>query len=185
MREFTLATPRLVLRDWQEADLAPFHIMCRDPRVMRFVGPDLTRRQAAGEIARYRREQERDGHSFRALEHRQTGGFIGYCGVRLGCPGTPLAGQPELGWRLATHLWGQGYAHEAAVAAIDWAFGNLGKDRVMAMTSPRNARSWRLMLRLGMRHRPELDFGHSRRTGAARHRPHVVFSMDRSAWQAA
>lgn len=185
MPDVTLATPRLVLREWREADVAPFHAMCRDPLVMRFVGPDLTRRQAAGEIAQYRQERRRDGHSFMAVEHRTTGHFIGFCGIRRGCPGTPLAGQPELGWRLAKGAWGEGYAHEAAVAAITWGFGHLADDRLMAMTAPANARSWRLMLRLGMEHRPELDFGHSRRTGARVHRPHVVFSVNRAGWTAA
>jgi len=181
--EFTLHTPRLVLRDWREGDIAPFHAMCRDPQVMRFVGPDLTRGQTAAAVAGYRNERTRDGHGFRAVELRKTGRFIGFCGVRTASPGTPLTGEPELGWRLAKTYWGQGYAREAATASIDWAFANLHDDRVLAMTAPANARSWGLMVRLGMEHRPDLDFGHrTPRPGRGGHRAHVVYSVNRTAW---
>ena len=36
---------------------------------------------------------------------------------------------PEIGWRLRESAWGQGIAKEAAIAALDLAFGRFGYDR--------------------------------------------------------
>ncbi len=63
----------------------------------------------------------------------------------------------EVGWRLREDAWGQGYAKEAAIASLDFAFDTLGADRVVAITFPGNEASWGLMERLGMTRRPELD----------------------------
>ena len=64
----------------------------------------------------------------------------------------------EVGWRLREDAWGQGYAKEAAAAALDLAFGRFDADELIALTVERNVASWGLMKRLGMRRRTDLDF---------------------------
>ena len=44
----------------------------------------------------------------------------------------------EVGWRLREDAWGQGYAKEAAIASLDFAFDALGAERVVAITFPGN-----------------------------------------------
>ncbi|MEQ1735038.1 MAG: GNAT family protein [Rhodoglobus sp.] len=58
----------------------------------------------------------------------------------------------EIGWVLARGFHGHGYAHEAANATLDRAFGQLGLRRVFAELDPRNDASVALCRRLGMRH---------------------------------
>jgi ribosomal-protein-alanine N-acetyltransferase len=55
----------------------------------------------------------------------------------------------EIAWRLARAYWGQGYAREAAPAALYYGFGKLGLDEIVAITVPGNWRSRRVMGRLG------------------------------------
>ncbi|MFC5502378.1 GNAT family N-acetyltransferase [Lysinimonas soli] len=57
----------------------------------------------------------------------------------------------EIGWTLHPDFQGKGYAHEAAVAMLDLAFGELGMHRVRAELDPRNDASIALCRRLGMR----------------------------------
>jgi RimJ/RimL family protein N-acetyltransferase len=57
----------------------------------------------------------------------------------------------EVGWSFHPDAWGKGYATEAAVAAIDWAFDNLGWDAVIHCIDPANAPSQALARRLGSR----------------------------------
>lgn len=57
----------------------------------------------------------------------------------------------EIGWILAPHAQGQGYAREAAELLLDLAFGEIGLHRVYAELDPRNAASVSLCKRLGMR----------------------------------
>ncbi|HLI17310.1 MAG TPA: GNAT family N-acetyltransferase [Rhodanobacteraceae bacterium] len=55
----------------------------------------------------------------------------------------------EIGWTLAREAWGHGYATEAAAAAADWAFANLGWPRIIHCIAPENAASQAVAMRLG------------------------------------
>ena len=68
----------------------------------------------------------------------------------------------EVAWRLARFYWGHGYATEAATAALDYGFNELGLSEIVAVTVPANWRSRRVMERLGMTRVPEDDFDHPR-----------------------
>lgn len=73
------------------------------------------------------------------------GDFIGYAGVMTRGPDHPLGLHVEVGWRLARHAWGLGYATEAAGAALTDVFNRVGLDAVTAYTSPDNLRSQAVM----------------------------------------
>jgi RimJ/RimL family protein N-acetyltransferase len=154
-----IETERLTLREWQDADLPPFAAMGRDPDVMAFIGPLQGKDEARAAIERQRGFQAVHGHCFWAVERRDDGMFLGFCGLKPGAAGTPIAHDVEIGWRLARHAWGQGYAREAAAATLDWGWAQ-GMPRIAAITVPANVRSWRLMERLGMRRLPDQDFAH-------------------------
>ena len=55
----------------------------------------------------------------------------------------------EIGWTLAREAWGKGYATEAATAAIDWTFANLGWVRIIHCIAPANTASQAVAKRLG------------------------------------
>lgn len=172
---FRIETPRLVMREWSDADAAPFHAMCNDPRVMEFLPSALTREDVAVVIARMNGFQREHGYCFWALERLEDGAFLGFCGIKPGPEGTPLHGHAEIGWRLAHHAWGKGYAREAAQASLDWGFGALDFPEIRAMTVPGNVRSWGLMERLGMERAADLDFEHPALGEDDPLRPHIVY----------
>jgi RimJ/RimL family protein N-acetyltransferase len=155
-----IATERLILRGWRDADREPFHAMGNDPEVMRYLGPPMSREASDGAIDRQNALQEALGHCFWAIERREDGAFLGFCGLKPGLESTPIADDIEIGWRLRRDAWGQGYAREAAQASLAWAWANLDVRRVIAITVPPNARSWGLMERLGMTRDPAGDFDH-------------------------
>jgi RimJ/RimL family protein N-acetyltransferase len=64
-------------------------------------------------------------------------------------PGWAFASGDEIGWTLAREGWGKGYATEAATAAIDWAFANLGWTRIIHCIAPTNTASQAVAKRLG------------------------------------
>jgi RimJ/RimL family protein N-acetyltransferase len=155
-----IETERLILRDWREADIAPFIRHTNTPAVMRWLGGV----QAAAGLettvrTRMMRWQAERGFTFWAVERKADGALLGFCGLKLAdTPGTSIEGVHEVGWRLREDAWGQGYAKEAAIASIGHAFDALGADRVVAITFPGNRPSWGLMERLGMTRRPEDDY---------------------------
>ena len=78
-------------------------------------------------------------------EHRVIGN-IGFNAKRVG-----ETYQGSIGWTIGKANEGHGYVTEAASALLEFLFRSVGFHRVYAMTSPENARSYRLMERLGMR----------------------------------
>jgi RimJ/RimL family protein N-acetyltransferase len=57
--------------------------------------------------------------------------------------------EAELYYKFGAPFWGRGYAHEAACAVVDFAFQRMRLLRLVTVTHPENARSVRLMERLG------------------------------------
>jgi RimJ/RimL family protein N-acetyltransferase len=154
-----IETARLVLRDWRCDDTEPFFRHLNTGAVMRWLGGVKTREQYDGIVDRFMAWQELHGFTFWVVERKADGAFLGFCGLKIADdPGSPVEGELEIGWRLREDSWGQGYAKEAAIASLDFAFGPLRAERVVALTASGNRPSWGLMERLGMTRRPELDY---------------------------
>jgi len=159
-----LKTERLLLRPWQKRDRDPFAAMNANRQVMQyFVGP-MTRRQSDEAVDRYLAAFEQDGFSFLVAELRETGAFAGVIGLQVMHDVVPNLQQPavEVGWRIALEQQGKGLATEGGKAVIDLAFNHFFLDEVVAITATANTASRRVMEKLGMKHRAELDFDHPR-----------------------
>ena len=176
-----IVTERLILRGWRAEDHAPFHAMGNDPRVMRFLGPPQTHADVAAAIARQKELLGNLGYCFWAIERRSDGAFLGFCGIKPGPPGTPIADETEIGWRLAYDHWGHGYAREAAQASLDWAWASLDAPDVAAMTVQANEASWGLMVRLGMQRVIGGDFDHPLVSEGDPLRRHILYRIARPA----
>ena len=155
-----IETERLILRDWREEDIEPFIRHTNTEAVMRWLGGTKSPEQLETAIrTRMMRWQEERGFTFWAVERKEDGELLGFCGIKIADdPGTLVEGLHEVGWRLREDAWGQGYAKEAAAASLDYAFEKLGAERVVALTVEGNGPSWGLMKRLGMERREELDY---------------------------
>ncbi|WHU03860.1 GNAT family N-acetyltransferase [Sphingomonas sp. NIBR02145] len=174
-----IETSRLILRRWQDSDRPAWHAMGRDPAVMEFLGPPLSAEDADAAMARQNALLGAHGYCFWAIERKEDGAFLGFCGLKPGPEGTPLFGQVEIGWRLAATGWGKGYAREAAQASLDWAWANLDTPQVAAMTVLGNTRSWGLMERLGMTRAQDEDFIHPNAPDWLN--PHITYRIARPA----
>ena len=154
-----IETERLRLRNWREGDGALLHQHCNTEPVMRWLGGVKSAEFMDQTAARLGSWQELHGHTFWVVERKEDGAFLGFCGIKIADdPISPVAGEFEIGWRLREDAWGKGYAREAAAASLDFAFSSLGAERVVSLTVTGNSPSWGLMLRLGMKRRPELDY---------------------------
>ena len=88
--------------------------------------------------------------------------FIGVVGLETVSYDAHFTPAVEVAWRLVRAYWGRGYATEAAKAALDYGFGEVGLGEIVALTVPANQRSRRVMERLGMTRSPVDDFDHPR-----------------------
>jgi RimJ/RimL family protein N-acetyltransferase len=173
-------TPRLLLRGWREEDKEPFFRHTNTANVMRWLGGVKTREFLDGAIDKFAAWQAERGSTFWAVERKEDGALLGFCGLkRADDAGSPVEGEFEIGWRLREDAWGQGYAKEAAMASLDFAFARAGAARVVALTVEGNEASWGLMVRLGMIRRPDLDYGGVPWAEG----PVIVYSIEREEWR--
>jgi RimJ/RimL family protein N-acetyltransferase len=177
-----LETPRLILRRWQEADRAPFAAMNADPIVMHFFAAPMTMQQSDETVDRYLAGFEKNGFSFFVATLRETGTFAGIIGLQVMRDLVPNLPQPavEIGWRLTRECQGLGLATEGASAIVDYAFDQLGLAEVVAIVALPNRASRRVMEKLGMKHRPELDFNHPRVPADHPYLRHTLYSLRNS-----
>ena len=176
---FAHQTDRLLLRSWRDGDVEAFDRYLNLPPVTDTVGGVQSRDEIQAGLQRIAACEAEHGFCFWAVERLADGAFLGFCGLkRLNAEGAPpeMVGAPEIGWRLRADAWGQGFAREAATAALDLAFGRFGLDQVYAITLAHNERSWGLMRRLGMAARPDLDFD------MPIHGRHVTYYLGSDAW---
>jgi RimJ/RimL family protein N-acetyltransferase len=143
-----LETERLILRPPVEADLDGFAALMADEQSARFIGGAQPRSAAWRGMAMMAGSWSLRGFAMFSVIERSSGQWIGRIGPWFpeGWPGT------EVGWGLLRSAWGQGYAAEAAVASIDWAFDHLGWTEVIHTIDPANAPSKALAARLGSRY---------------------------------
>ena len=174
-----IETLRLILRPWREADRDPWAAMNADPEVFYWLGGPIDRATSDAAVDRYDSRFRADGYCRWAVERRADGALVGSCGVMPILDGGAPEGF-EIGWRLARAAWGQGYAAEAARAALDDAFDRVGLAEVISYTAASNLRSRAVMERIGMARASDRDFEHPALPPDHPLRAHVVHVARRS-----
>ena len=171
-----MRTERLLMRHWRDADRDPFAALNADPVVMRHFTGLIDRAECDAFIDRKQALLAAQGWGMWAVEMLSTSEFIGFVGLSSPVEDLPPAPCTEIGWRLAARYWGNGYAPEAARAALNVAFDGLGVAEVVSFTTTLNAPSRRVMEKIGMRHVPARDFDHPRTPGWHGQR-HVLYAL--------
>lgn len=140
-----LHTARLVLRAPEAGDAGTVMDFLTGPRAATVGGPH-DRRAAWRSVGHLIGHWVMRGYGMFIIVRRDTGAAIGMAG-----PWFP-EGWPEreLGWSIFTDAAeGQGFATEAASAARDFIFRDLGWDTVVSYVTPGNERSAAVARRLG------------------------------------
>ena len=144
-----LETERLSLRPFTAADGGDLFTLYGDARVMSIRKIGLrTRAQSDTELAGIVQHWRRHGFGLYAVFDKTTGRFLGECGLRERAPGLD---EIELSYGLVPDTWGRGLAAEAAGAVLADGFARHGLDRIYAIARASNARSRRVMEKLGFR----------------------------------
>jgi RimJ/RimL family protein N-acetyltransferase len=141
-------TERLLMRGWRDSDTDQWAELSADDEVMRALGREagVPLGDAWREMAFLAGHWVLKGFGHWALELRATGELVGRAGL-FHPPDWPAL---ELGWTVARPHWGNGYAGEAARAAMEWARTELGADHLISLIADENRRSQRVAEKLGM-----------------------------------
>ena len=175
-----IETPRLALRAWCQADKPRFRRIINTPAMMVHFGGVTDDASLDALIDAQMASEAADGFSMWAVDWRESGELVGICGLRRAHHAQArVHGMLEVGWRIGEQWWRRGIAHEAAAASIAWGWAHSGDREIIAYTSPGNEPSWRLMDKLGMRRRADLDFRHPRYADDDPIGEMIVYSIDR------
>lgn len=145
-----LETDRLFLRRLSAADAEFIVDLLNQPSFLRYIGDrgvrtveDARQFIREGPIASY----ERFGFGLYRVELQGSAAPVGICGLlkREGLEDV------DIGFAFLPQYWSQGYAFEAASAVMDYGLSVLGLERIVAIASPDNDRSFRLLEKLGLR----------------------------------
>jgi RimJ/RimL family protein N-acetyltransferase len=163
-----LKTRRLLLREITPEDLDFMAELLGDPDVMHFWPRPYTRQEAEIEISNLQRKYAAHGSSFWLAIDKTLGQPIGQAGILI--QQVNGSEEAELAYKIHRPFWRQGYATEASIACLNYAFNVLGRPRVVARIRPENIPSTNLAMKLGMRPGGDAEL-------AGFH--HVVFSISK------
>jgi len=179
-----IRTERLTLRGWTEADRSAYAAINADPAVMATIGPLLSREESDAHVDHMMARWAERGLGLWCVE--LAGMCIGFTGLNepwfderftraAAAEGRRCV---EVGWRLASGHWGNGYATEAARASLAFGFDVIGLTEILSWTAQTNHKSRRVMEKIGMTHDPDGDFDHPGvRPGWSHLNPHVLYRI--------
>jgi len=172
-----LVTERLHLRPVRAEDAGVAAAIGADERVMEWFGGAFSREESAEWLTRVVAHWH--DHGFGRFAVVASGTVVGFVGLSRTDFDAGIVPGVEVAWRLAFDQWGRGYATEAARAVLRDGFERLGLAVIVACTAQSNARSRRVMDRLGMTHSPAETFEHPLVPARDPLRVHVVYRLSR------
>lgn len=175
-----LSTKRLLLREWQETDRLVFAAMNSDPEVMKFFLATLTKEESDALIKRCKQHFASHGFGLWALELKETSQFIGFTGLMIPSFASHFTPCVEIGWRIASPFWNKGYATEAALAVLQFAFEKTDLQEIVSFTTSKNLASRRVMEKIGMTRNPADDFEHPKLPTSHPLSKHVLYRISKT-----
>src|ERR1700720_2841160 len=118
----TIETERLLLRTWLPEDIEPFYFINQDPKVIECLPGPLSRQEVENFILAKNIQQEKRGYTLWAAELKEDHHLIGFIGLNYTDWESDFTPAVEVGWRLGSQYWGNGYAPEGAKAALEYGF---------------------------------------------------------------
>ena len=145
-----IETERLVLRRLNAEDADFIVKLLNQPSFLRYIGDkevrnnvDAVRYIQSGPVASY----ERFGFGLYLVELKESGESIGMCGLLK----RDTLPDVDIGFAFLPSYWSRGYALESATAVMTYGREALGLRRIVAITSPDNDASIRLLEKIGLR----------------------------------
>ena len=172
-----LETPRLILRQWQNADLEAFYQLNSNTEVMQYFPKVLDKTESDQLAYRIQSLIQQNGWGFWAVELKSTQEFMGFTGLHHQPTQFKFSPCTEIGWRLNSQYWGNGYATEAALRCLEFAFNSLNLNEIVAFTAKQNLKSQAVMKRIGMTYK--FDFDHPELDDQSPLKEHQLFSIQK------
>ncbi|NRF42029.1 GNAT family N-acetyltransferase [Pedobacter foliorum] len=148
---YIFKSARLGFRNWLEADVDKLTDINQDPQVMEFFPGLQSQERTRQFVKRMKSQFQEKGFCYFAVEELSTNEFIGFIGLSVQNFESDFTPCIDIGWRLHTEKWNQGFATEGALRCIDYGFNDLKLKVIHAIAPKANASSVRVMQKIGMK----------------------------------
>jgi RimJ/RimL family protein N-acetyltransferase len=151
-----LETPRLILRGFNLADLDALHAILQDREVIRYIprnepwAVEFVQRL----LDRIEAGWAEHGFGVWAVEERQKGELIGWCGLNY----LEETNETEIEYLYRRSAWGRGLATEAAKFCVAYAFKEIKLDMLIGLVFPANIASQRVLEKCGLVYRNQAGY---------------------------
>lgn len=158
--KYLFTSSRLGFRTWYNDDIRQMALLNKDPEVMEFFPFLPSKKETEDFIQRMNLQYSENNFCYFAVDHLETGKFIGFIGLSLQNFDTDFTPCIDIGWRINKEYWGNGLATEGALECITYAKNQLGLHQIYSMASKINSKSIKVMKKIGMNYIK--DFEHPR-----------------------
>lgn len=148
-KKIIMETPRLIIREYVQEDFEGLRAIICDAETMKYYPRPYDENGVTRWLNWCIKSYADNGFGLWALELKETGEFIGDCGISLqNIDGEILH---EIGYHINKRFWRRGYAKEACAAVKEWFFENTDCDRVYSYMNKENVASYSTARANGMR----------------------------------
>ena len=148
-------TDDLIVREFTEDDFSRWHEVLSDPEAMRFYPAPFTAEKIREWIEWTKGCYAEHGFGLWALILKETGEFIGDCGITMQNIWEDGRLFPEVGYHVIRRFQGRGYASRAAAGCVRYAFDVLGMPEIFSKQRADHEASRRVAVNAGMTLREE------------------------------
>ena len=148
--EYIFKSDRLGFRNWSNKDLDVFAKLNSNKEVMEHFPNTLSKKEVGKFIEKLRSHFEKNGFTYYATEILETKELIGMIGLAYQEYKTEFTPAIDIGWRLKSSTWGKGYATEGAKKCLEYAFSELGINKIISVCTTKNKKSENVMKKIGM-----------------------------------
>jgi len=145
-RQYFLTTEHIMFSYWRPEDISLAKQLWGNESVTKYICASgvFTEADISGRLDKEIENHIKHSVQYWPIFEISTQRLVGCCGLR------PYAeSQYEIGFHIIPEFWGTGYAKEAALAVINYAFAELGAEKLFAGHNPNNIASRKLLLKLG------------------------------------
>jgi RimJ/RimL family protein N-acetyltransferase len=141
-------TPRLILRQFTEADAPLILALNSNPAIVKYVHEPTLQTEAQAEkiLKEIILPQYKNNLGRWAIHTKDNMDFIGWCGLKY----QPELNEIDLGYRLMQKAWGKGFATEAAQYSLDYGFNHLNLKLITGRAHIENIASIKVLEKIGM-----------------------------------
>ncbi len=178
-----IETKRLILRTWIDTDLQPMVSINQDPKVMEYFPGLQDLETTKNFIAKVNNHFDKYGYSLYGCIRKDSNEFIGFIGLLIADFKAHFTPATEIGWRLSSKHWGQGFATEGAKAVLEHAFTWLKLPEIVSFTAMGNAKSINVMRKIGLQHNAKDDFDHPKLENNSPLNRHVLYRLKKEQYE--